>query len=409
MLTKSRIQDFYKKTGPNFAVAFRHHLGLCDESGQAYRDQNGVQTIRESKSYGDRLRPDEISIRALAEGLVGESWAESMNPQNLLEAGGVDPTQFAHITAFNSAIGGAIELKILEGFKNPLFIMDQVFQTVSTKFDGERLGRIGMPGDKAKPRKPGMPTNTVGLDEGWVDTPRTEENALACEVTKEAVYFDRTNTVLQHASSVGEELGYRKELRQIDVFLGIVNPYEYNDTGYSTYQTATPWINSHVNALADYTDIENGEMLFAQMTDPISGKRVLLAPDLIVTVPSLKYTMKRILNSTEVAHNDGASNTFRTASANPIDTNYKVLTSPLIHQRALAADGLNLNEANSKRWYQVCKGAFVYMENWGLVVAQAAPGQVEMLSRGIASYYHANERGVPTVQEPRKAVENKAA
>ena len=90
MLTKSRIQDFYKKTGPNFASAFRHHLGLCDEHGHAYRDQSGHQTLRESKGYGDRLRPEEISIRALAEGLVGEDWAERMNGMPLLEAGGVD-------------------------------------------------------------------------------------------------------------------------------------------------------------------------------------------------------------------------------------------------------------------------------------------------------------------------------
>jgi hypothetical protein len=87
----------------------------------------------------------------------------------------------------------------------------------------------------------------------------------------------------------------------------------------------------------------------------------------------------------------------------------EIITSPLLEQRCVAADGLNLSQANADDyWWAFESGkAFRYMQNYPLSVSQAAPNQYEMLDRGIVAAYFANERGVPSVWSPWHIVRNK--
>ena len=71
-------------------------------------------------------------------------------------------------------------------------------------------------------------------------------------VTKEAIFFDRTNLVLGRAAEVGEVLGLNKEKRLIDLVIGETNNYKWKGASYDTYQSSTPWINVLTgNELAD--------------------------------------------------------------------------------------------------------------------------------------------------------------
>src|SRR5205807_607255 len=98
----------------------------------------------------------------------------------------------------------------------------------------------------------------------YVTTPATRENALAVDVNKEAVFYDLTGNVLQMAASVGEWLGYRKELDAIDCFIGVtsqstgLSAFNYGGTAYNTYSTSqiigkSTLVNQQSNPLLDWT------------------------------------------------------------------------------------------------------------------------------------------------------------
>jgi hypothetical protein len=96
---------------------------------------------------------------------------------------------------------------------------------------------------------------------------------------------------------------------------------------------------------------------------------------------------------------------------NPYSGQFNVVTSPLVEQRCLAADGLNLNQANTDGlWFMMQAGkAFRYMQNYPLTVTQASPSQYEMLDRGIVASYFAEERGIPSVWSPWHIAKNNNA
>jgi hypothetical protein len=96
---------------------------------------------------------------------------------------------------------------------------------------------------------------------------------------------------------------------------------------------------------------------------------------------------------------------------NPFSGRFSVLSSPLLEQRALATDGLNLNQANTDGlWFMMESGKpFKYMQNYPLTVSQASPTNYESLDRGIVASYFANERGIPSVWSPWHVVRNKNA
>ena len=431
MFARSKLRGLLEARKPRgFVQSIYQLLGLADANGNRYRDSFGRPQCR-----NPQVRPQEFSLRCLAETIFGTDfetdlqpdrlnkfsrWSEAMDQQGtpLLEAGGVDVTHFVNINAFNATVGGLIDFQILAGFDAPGYEISNLFTSIPTRLNGQRMGRIGSIGDVAARRRPGEGTARVGLNEEWIDTPETEEYALSIEVNQEAVFFDLTQDVLNKANSIGEAVRYRKEVRCIDVLIGETNPYEYKDTAYNTYLDTDPaaageWLNDSVNAFADQTDIDNALQLFSRMTDPSSGKRVIIAgPYSLVTVPALEMLVAQVLGATGTEQ--------RTASAAEIRHTINwvsgkigtVIASPLMHMAlrdAAKTTGGNLTEANSKRWWMISNGAYGYMENWPLRTDQANPQTKEMLDRGILAFYKASERGVPIVQEPRKAVRNKVA
>ena len=429
ILNKWKLRRIFETRGRTGFVHWVYNaLGLADAQGRRYLDAFGRQEIREAE-----LRPQEIATNHLAEAIFGqdlervahggtlerfERFAVS-GPDNthLLEAGGggVDVTQFLNINTYNATVGGLIDFQVLEGFNMPGYdISEQLFPSRATKLNGQRMGRIGSIGDAAARRLPGEPTKRVGLQEEYIDTPETQEFALSIEVNQEAWFFDLTGDILNKANSIGEAVKYRKELRCVDVFAGISNPYKYGGTASNTYQTATPWINDQVNPLVDEDDLNDCLQIFMQMTDPASGKRIIIRPDTLVTVPSIEMKVAQILQATATEQRTQISSSAATEVRHTVNWISgkigNVITSPLLHMRLLDADGAALSETNSKRWWLLQKaGTFAYMENWPLRVDQANPGTLEMVDRGILAFYKASERGVPIVLEPRKSVRNKVA
>lgn len=434
MIGKQSTKALYESLGPaGFAKEVRYLLGASDRNGRRYRDTKGVQKRqkpRDSKGAEmGALDPQSFSLRDLAEATLGENyeakmrsprWAMACSLQEeaaLLEdngAGAVAASQFADINAFTAVVSGLLEISVMDGWENPDFIMDQIMPDVPTRmFDGRKVIGTTRLGDVAEPRYPGNPTKRAGFSERWITQPRTVENALACEVTQEAVYLDLTGEVLEQANAVGDWIRWRKEMRCIDCFIGVTNTYSYNGTSYNTYLSNSTWNNALTgNELLFWEQVQTVELAFRDMTDPATGLRVKIVPDSMYVNQEKLYTAQAILGATELEYRGIPGST----SANQdirrfgnVLRNYKLFTSPLVYQRMTDASGLNLSTTNAGKYWYVWdskKPPFKYASNWPLRVQQAAPNQVDLIDRGIVLYVKADERGVPMVYEPRRIVQS---
>lgn len=236
------------------------------------------------------------------------------------------------------------------------------------------------------------------------------------EVTQEAVYLDLTGEVLQNASDVGTWLGYHKELRIIDAWIGVTNTYLYKNTNYATW-ISNGYFNNDLpnNELNHWDNIQTALLAFRDMKDPETNTRILNTPDtMLVNMEKLVVANSIVGNlAGDVQYRDAPGSTTNPQQIRQFTTPYKgkfeVLESALVFQRLTAADGLNLSASVAgKYWWLFRKGkAMKYAQNWPIRTQQAAPNQLDMIDRGIVLYIKADERGTPMIFEPRHAVRNR--
>lgn len=353
------------------------------------------------------LKPDDFSLRELAEALLSRERVSRMDPRCddvcLLEAGeGVDVTAFSNIT------GQIIRSKILEAYNQEAFVMSKLVETIPTRLDGERIPGIGRLSDEAAEVHPGMPYPTLGFGEDYIDTPQTTKRGFIVSVTKEAVFFDRTYLVLQRAAEVGEVLGLNKEKRLLDLLIGVVNNYRWKGAAYNTYSNAGSgvppdgnWINEMTEELVDWTDVDAAEQLFANILDPNTGEPVLIQATTVLVMPAYRHAAHRIFNAAEITYATGGGATAVTA-ANPLG-NYKVVESRLAYRRLLAA-GFDADAAKKYWFIGDFRKAFAYMENWPITVAQSPPLSEAEFTQDIVVRFKASERGAAAVINPRYVV-----
>lgn len=373
-----------------------------------------VAHLSEALTEG-QLKPEDFSIRDLAEGLVpdGHDWVRSMDPRsaggvNLLEAGeGVDVTAFLNVT------GQVVYSKILDAYRNEAFVVSKLVDTVPTRLDGEKIPGVGRISDDVTEIHPGMPYPNLGFGEDYIETPATTKHGLIVPVTREAIFFDRTNLVLSRAAEVGEILGLNKEKRLVDLVIGQTNNYTWKGTAYDTYSTdgetgdaggtaVAGVINSLAgNELVDWTDVDAAEQLFADILDPNTGEPVLIRATTVLVTPAYRHAAHRVFNAAEISYAGSGSETTTTA-ANPLG-NYTVVESRLAYRRIVASA---VAAADAKKWWFVgeFKKAFAYMENWPITVTQSPLGSEADFNQDIVVRFKASERGAAALINPRFVV-----
>ncbi len=363
--------------------------------------------------------PQEFSLRELAEGICGYATVKKyFDPANrgdcmsLLEAGpGIDPTAFVNINTFSLAVAGLLSAEIISRFQNPDLIGDKLVTVRATKHNGEKLVGVTGVGNKSKPRGIGEPHARAAFGEQWVKTQETVEQALAMEVSQEAVFFDYTGDVLDVAGGIGDELAYARELAILKTVLGITNTYNYKDTTYNTYLAAAdsgPWINKQANVFTDWTSIDTARRLFTKMKDPATAKEILVRPTLAIIDEGIEGLFAHTLTQTSFQERTNRSTDVGvrvTTGENPLNRimpNLQYVQSPIVHN--LLLDN-GVSEANTvKRWWLGdFKKGFRWMENWPLRVRQANAQEAAMMDRGIIAGYYADYRGGSDVIEPRYA------
>jgi len=353
------------------------------------------------------LKPEDFSLRDLAEGLVpdGHHWVRSLDPRSsdgvsLLEAGeGVD------VTAFLNVAGQVVYSKILEAYTQEAFIVSKLVDTIPTRLDGEKIPGIGRVSDEAAEIHPGMPYPNVGFGEDYIETPSTTKRGLIVPVTREAVFFDRTNLVLSRAAEVGEVLGLNKEKRLVDLVIGALNNYKWKGADYDTYYASGgggPWINVLAdNELVDWTDVDAAEQLFADILDPNTGEPVLVKATTVLVMPAYRHAAHRVFNAAEIHYGaDGSATT--TVTVNPLG-NYRIVESRLAYRRVIAS---GVSAGDACKWWFVgdFKKAFAYMENWPITVTQSPPNSEADFNQDIVVRFKASERGAAAVLNPRYIV-----
>ena len=362
-----------------------------------------IEHLREALE-GGQLRPEDFSLRELAEVTLGSEGLRRLDPRsegvNLLEAGdGIDATAFSNIT------GQIVYSRIMEAYTQEAFVVSSLVDTIPTRLDGEKIPGIGRIRDDAAEVRPGMPYPSVGLGEDYIETPSTTKRGLIVPVTKEAIFFDRTNLILQRAAEVGEVLGLNKEKRLIDLVVGETNNYKWKGTAYDTYYAAAgggPWVNALTgNELADWTDVDQAEQLFADILDPNTGEPVLVQGATVLVTPAYRHAANRVFAATEIQYSAPDSAT-QTLAPNPL-RNYAVYDSRLLYRRIIAG---GTAAADAKKWWWVgdFRKAFAYMENWPITVTQAPANSEAEFNQDIVLRFKASERGAAAVINPRYVV-----
>ena len=361
--------------------------------------------LREALREG-HLRSDDFSIRDLAEALIpgGHEWVRMLDPRNsdgaqLLESGdGVDVTAFLNVT------GQVIYSKIMEAYTQEALVVSKLVDTIPTRLDGEKIPGIARIADNVEGIHPGMPYPHLGFGEDYIETPSTTKHGFIVPVTKEAVFFDRTHLILSRAAEVGEVLGLNKEKRLVDLLVGVTNNYKWKGVSYDTYQAATPWINVlGSNELADWTNVDAAEQLFADILDPNTGEPILIKANTVLVSPAYRHAAHRVFNAAEIAYAVSGAPTTTTA-ANPLG-NYRVNESRLMYRR-IVASGVSASDA--KKWWFLgdLRRAFAYMENWPITVTQSPVGSEAEFNNDIVVRFKASERGAAAVINPRYVVKN---
>lgn len=347
-----------------------------------------------------------ISFRRLLEEFVegGREIVDSWNPEfgghgavhipSLMEDGSAISTG-----VFSTITGQIIYSEFMKGFDDEAFVFSDIVPNVPTKFNGEVIPGIGRMGDVAEIIPEGKPYPRAGVNEDWIKTPTTEKRGIMVDVTREAVFFDRTGDLINKASELGRWLGYNKEIRLIDAFVDenvTRHRYNWRDTVYASYQTSSPWDNVTASAgLVDWTDLDEAEQTLAGILDPNTGAPIMNVPkDLVVTRQNL-YTARRITNATEITVTTPgyatSGNPTETKTGNPI-ANYRIVSSQLLAARM----------ATDTTWYLGDIARMIqYRENFPLQVEQAPVGAGDMWERDIAMSWKAGERGAAVVVEPR--------
>lgn len=363
--------------------------------------QKTVDHLTEALQSGD-LKPEDFSLRDLAEGLIpdGAARLRELDPRcgqgvSLLEDGEESTSTFLNVA------GAVIERKILDSYHKDVFAISKLVSTIPTRFDGEKIHGGSLP-DAATEIEPGESYPTVGFGEDYIETPGTTKRGLIVPVTREAIFFDRTHLVLARAAEVGESLALNKEKRILDTVLGLVNTYKFNGTALQTYYagaTSDPWKNQlSGNALANWSHIDAAEDLLGNIPDPTTGEPVLVEPDTVLVMPQNRHVAYRLFHASEVSYDDTANSSV-SAVPNPF-SRYNLVSSRIAYGKLKAVTPAITNP--EKIWFMGnFKKAFAYMENWPITVTRSVSGSEADFTQDVVVRFKASERGTPAVLNPR--------
>jgi hypothetical protein len=386
-----------------------------------------MQNLADSLDAG-RLDKRQISLRELAESYLGPMWQHKLADYNSRKGANwqiressdaVDASQFADIT------GQLLINEIRQGYTQGDDVTDELVDVVP--ITNGNLGTQKTPWlselvNDAETIQPGMPYPSNTFGEQYIVYPAPEKFGTKLLVTMEAIYSDLTAQMMRASDKAGRRVRINKAERILRVVLGLVNTHAWNGTNYSTYLSSGNWVNIQSGlTITDWTHINKLDVLFYNMTDPVSGKPIMIKPDYLLCMPTKYPTHKRIQTATTVR--SGVADTSNVAqmtyAPTPLELDYKLLKSQLAYnllqttqpdltvsggtQSAGTFTALAAADAAEVVIYG-SKEAFVWRQAEPFTAQQAPAGNWLDFNNDIALAIKCREWGVAGVRDPRYAI-----
>lgn len=372
---------------------------------QCLRDlQEALNNHIQNKPGG--LSPDEFSLRHLAAYFVtidgepiGHELLEAWVSGHLIEAT-VSSSAFAAITQ------RVVNAAVLEGYQLPETPLSRLVKTVTARSRTTQLPNFTLPLSDGRSLEyaEGMPKPAVGLMTEYVRAMPITKRGGRIPITREAVLFDETGQVLEAARRLGEVITLEKELLLTRFVTGLVSncvierrKTDSSEVTSDLFLSTGRFVNQQTNPLEDWTDIDDAENLFLQITLPGTNLPPMLTNRIILVPPQLRSTASRILNATEVR----SGTTKVVASANPLATlGIQVVSSPLVYSEQIAAGVAGATAART--WfYGDLLQAFRYVKAWSVEVKESSDSDALNQRSDILVEFNVSECGIPIVVEPR--------
>lgn len=344
-----------------------------------------------------KKRPEDFSVRALWEGLVGDVESTLPHAMGMNASGYVEIQESVSSSGFSSAIGQLIAAKVIEGYESPGFIGDELVTTMPSKLRGERIvGFTALQGPK--PVGELSPYEDSTFTDKYVGTRETKRGRLL-SVSEEAVVFDQTGQLLLRASMLGESARQERERRIVRAVINADSGeavYQPSGTAEQLYSAGNNNLLSTATPLVDWTDIQEVLAFHAtnvtddrETDDEMGGQPIAWMPKILLTGVELAGTAARIIAATEVRDASGAIQ----ITGNPLSMlgigGLRALSSPFIDN---ATDGDQWDDGSD--WFLGdFKRQFVYKEIWPLQTFRAPAQNEEQFTRDIVARFKVREYG----------------
>lgn len=410
MLRTGEIRRIVEEKGHAGYLSIQARLLGLTESGQVPEGPNGRPLLESHVTVNGarmaRKRPEAFSFRALWEGMVGPC-EDTMNmdvgrggyvEQPLRTSESLRESAIAS-TAFASAVGQLVALKVIEGYEAPGFVGDELVTTMPSKMRGERLvGFTSLQGPKPVGEGDSYQESTFG--EKYVTTTETKRGRLL-SITEEAVYFDQTGQILQRAGMLGRMAREERERRIIRGVADVDSAsrvYRPSGTAAQLYSSGNTNLLSTATPLVDWTDIQEAFAWHAvnvkddrETDDYMGGQPITWMPTHILTARELAGVTARIFNAT-LALTSGADGV--SAPMAPIMNvlgagQIKPVASPYLD----AAQGADQWDDASDWLIGDFPRQFAYKEIWPLQTFRAPAQNDEQFERDVVARFKVREYG----------------
>lgn len=354
-------------------------------------------------AFTEAMRDGDFAVEDVSVLQLYRSFAEANDPSKASD--------------FTDIIGQLIYSAVLSSYTDFKTLISGLVTTVPTHQSGEKVGGVRGSGEAADEVAEAAEFPKGSLIEDWVETPATVKRGMIVQLTREAIFFDRTHLLITRAEEVGKWMAINKEKRVIDAILGVGgstadHAYVWQGTAYNTYGDGTgvapaaQWENSIPNSLYGVGSLDAALSLFEQMTDPVTGDPTGIYPKTIVT-SSEGYSMAlAVVQAIQLTSNPGTREPGLPAIAvtptSSVSAGFGVYGSPWVASQ-LDADG----GRNHMEWYLGdFARAFWYMENWSIETTQAVASSLDNFKSDIAGQWKVSEMGAIATIEPRAVVQN---
>ncbi len=308
-----------------FEVRVRESLGLStDKVGNMVIDQSKKQVNARDVDFTEIMQTflQPHYGRNITEGDIHQA----MGTIRLAETGGgapLGPSAMLDVNAFRSSVFGLLDALAAEPAEEVDYLSERLIPTRQVNTNGGYyIGARGESDLYADPLEEGEAAPLTGIKPSKIKLPEQYRRGKAVKITSHMMKYDRTTQIQEAVDKAGTGVKFQKEKDVAQCVMGIVNTFEQDGKTANTYQDAATdapntYVNTSINALSSYTDINDALTLLRRIRDPYTGRPVgLKAPYTLIVSPDEQALVSSIVRSTMTRQvQDGADQRY---GANPL-------------------------------------------------------------------------------------------